>query len=538
MKISTTLRLGTGLIAALVLASLGAGFFLMAQVRKATEKQVVVEKIVQGVFKAGLLRSEYIANPGERVKTQWIIISNAQSKIVDESLSIFTLPEEKALFDNIREISESTQPIFEQLVLNIEQGGSGELTERLSSQLAVKAQERFTDALRLAELSRKEVATAERTLAVMLLVLGLLIMGVVAGFNVVGMTIGKSLTTLQQDFTRIAALDFSSTTTTTTTTTTTRKDELGVLSRAFNTMVGKLRESYGSLEVKAKELAVIAKEREDTRKKLVETAKKLATTAEEKENVRIKLVVTAEELAVIAEEKEAIRRELVVTTNKLAREEKLATIGKLAGIMGHEIRNPLGVIRNSIYFLTMKFKESMDEKVKRHMGIMETEIVAADKIISDVLDFARTRPPSFSEAEINSVVEASLSKISIPKTIKIQTDLGENLPKINIDIAQIQQIFSNLIANAIEAMPKGGELRVTTAQTDSFIFITLKDTGVGIPKENIDKLFTPLFSTKTKGLGLGLAACQNIINAHQGKIEFESQEGQGTTFTIKLPIKN
>src|SRR3989344_2983572 len=220
----------------------------------------------------------------------------------------------------------------------------------------------------------------------------------------------------------------------------------------------------------------------------------------------------------------------------LQRLEKLAAIGKLAGIMGHEIRNPLGVIRNSIYFLNMKFKESIDEKVRRHMDILETEIDSCDKIISDVLEFARTKPPSFATEEINGVLQGVLSKANIPKIIKVETNLGENLPKINIDIAQVKQVFSNIISNAIEAMPKGGELQVTTSQTDSFISIALKDTGVGIPKENIDKLFTPLFSTKTKGLGLGLAACQNIISAHHGKIEFESKEGQGTTFIIKLPI--
>ena len=303
-------------------------------------------------------------------------------------------------------------------------------------------------------------------------------------------------------------------------------------------------------KAKTKQLAVIAKEKEDTRKKLAVTAeklrlkaKKLAVIAGGKERIRRKLAITAKELAVIAKEKEDVRRKLAVTAEKLkesqdelARKEKLAVIGKLAGIMGHEIRNPLGVIRNSIYFLNMKFKESIDEKVKRHMDILETEIDSCDKIISDVLEFARTRAPSFTETEINSVVETSISNSNIPKTIKVETNLGESLPKINIDIAQVKQVFSNIISNAIEAMPEGGELRVTTSQTDSFISIAFKDTGVGIPKENIDKLFTPLFSTKTKGLGLGLSACQNIISAHQGKIEFESKENQGTIFTVTLPI--
>ncbi len=296
-------------------------------------------------------------------------------------------------------------------------------------------------------------------------------------------------------------------------------------------------------------LKTLAKEKEEIRLKLVTTAetlrlkaKQLAVTAKEKEDTRKKLAVVAEQLrlkaealAVIAKEKEDIRLKLVVTNDKLARAEKLATIGKLAGIMGHEIRNPLGVIRNSIYFLTMKFGESTDEKVKRHMDIIQAEIDGCDKIISDVLDFARIKPPSITETEINSVVKASLSRANIPETVKVQTDLGENLPKLNIDRAQIQQVFFNIISNAIEAMPKGGELQVTTSQTDTFISITFKDTGVGIPKENISKLFEPLFSTKPKGLGLGLAACQNIIVLHQGKIEFKSQEGQGATFIVTLP---
>ena len=270
-------------------------------------------------------------------------------------------------------------------------------------------------------------------------------------------------------------------------------------------------------------LKTLTKKKGITRVKLVETAKQLAITAKEKEAVRLKLVETAKQLAVTTEEKNRV--------------EKLAIVGKLAGIMGHEIRNPLGTIRNSIYFLNMKLKENLDEKVKEHMDIINSEINACDKVISDILDFSRTKPPFLETAEINSLVSRVISGANIPKTIKVQSDLGDNLPKINIDIAQITQVFTNIISNAVEAMPEGGELKVTTAQTDSFISIALKDTGMGISKENMSKLFTPLFSTKIKGHGLGLIACQNIINAHQGKIEFESKKGQGTTFIIKLPIK-
>ena len=293
----------------------------------------------------------------------------------------------------------------------------------------------------------------------------------------------------------------------------------------------------------AKQLAATAKEKEKVRLKLMETVKQLAATAKEKEKVRLKLAETAKQLAATAKEKEVVRFKLVETAKQLViakdekfRVEKLAIIGKIAGIMGHEIRNPLGTIRNSIYFLTMTLKENMNEKVKKHMDIINTEIDVTDKIISDILDFARTKAPSLETTEINSVVMGILSKVNIPKTITVETKLGENLPKIGVDITQITQVFINLITNAIEAMPKGGELKVTTTQTDLFISIAFKDTGAGISKENINKLFTPLFSTKGKGLGLGLVACQNIISAHQGKIEFKSKEGQGATFIVKLPI--
>src|ERR1035437_9836300 len=297
------------------------------------------------------------------------------------------------------------------------------------------------------------------------------------------------------------------------------------------------------LVVIAKQLAVTAKEKESVRSRLEVVAKRLAlkakqlvVTAKEKEDVRNKLAVTAKQLASTAKEKENTRLKLVMTTDKLVRVEKLAVLGRLAGIMGHEIRNPIWVIRNSIYFLNMKFKGSMDEKVKSHMNILQTEINICDKIIYDILEFARTKPSFFTEAEINIVVEAVLSKANIPEIINVKTDLGKNLPKLNIDRVQIEQVFSNIIYNAIEAMPKGGELSVTTLQTDTFVSIAFKDTGVGIAKENTGKIFEPLFSTKAKGLGLGLVACQNIVNAHHGKIGFESKEGQGTTFTIKLPI--
>ena len=230
-------------------------------------------------------------------------------------------------------------------------------------------------------------------------------------------------------------------------------------------------------------------------------------------------------------------KELKAAQENIVRSEKLATIGKLAGIMGHEIRNPLGVIKNSIYFLNMKLKDSKDEKIEKHLNILQTEIDNSDKIISDVLDFASIKTPTLKEAEINDVVKETLSKATIPKAVKVKTELGAKLPKLKIDTAQIGMVFANIISNAVQAMPKGGEIKVTTSKVDEFIAIAFKDTGIGIPKENLDKIFEPLVSTKVNGIGLGLTACQSIIKDHKGKIEVKNKEvGKGVIFTVKLPV--
>jgi len=220
---------------------------------------------------------------------------------------------------------------------------------------------------------------------------------------------------------------------------------------------------------------------------------------------------------------------------KVLHSERLATIGKFAGIMGHELRYPLGIIRNSVYYLNMRLKENMDDKVKKHIRILETEIDKCDKIISDVLGFASLKPPSLIKSDINYVVSESLSKLKIPKSVSVKTDLADNLPRLLIDASQIEQVFLNMISNAVEAMPCGGRLSVKTYQNGKSISILFKDTGCGIPPENLNRLFEPLFSSKAKGIGLGLAASQVIIDGHKGRIEVESKTGKGAVFKIRLP---
>jgi signal transduction histidine kinase len=223
------------------------------------------------------------------------------------------------------------------------------------------------------------------------------------------------------------------------------------------------------------------------------------------------------------------------TQEKLAQQEKLAAIGKLAGTVGHELRNPLGVISNSIYYLAMKLP-AIDEKIKKHLKIIQEESERANKIISDLLDFARAKPDESCLVNIPGLIKETLERAQKPENIKVKTIFEIKLPEIRLDPRKMEQAFLNIIVNAFQAMPDGGELEISANRDKDVIKIAFKDTGSGISKENLQKLFEPLFSTKTKGIGLGLSIAKEIVESYKGKIEVESVVGSGSTFAIKLPI--
>ncbi|HUY01435.1 MAG TPA: ATP-binding protein [Candidatus Deferrimicrobium sp.] len=228
-------------------------------------------------------------------------------------------------------------------------------------------------------------------------------------------------------------------------------------------------------------------------------------------------------------------KELREAQEQLIRKEKLATVGKLASSIGHELRNPLGVINNSIYYLKMKLKDA-DEKILKYLSVIENEVQKSNKIITDLLDFSRIKPLSLKESDINSIIKDSLNNIIVPESISVQLDFDSQIPKTFVDPIQIQQILDNIILNAIQAMPEGGALFIKTAIEDNWIKIVVKDTGSGIPKENFEKIFEPLFTTKARGIGLGLPIVKDIVEKHKGRIELESILNNGTTFIINLPI--
>lgn len=223
---------------------------------------------------------------------------------------------------------------------------------------------------------------------------------------------------------------------------------------------------------------------------------------------------------------------------KLRRKEKLVVLGQLAGGVGHELRNPLGAIKNAAFFLNMTLEESECEpEVKESLKIIEQEVTTSELIIKSLLDYMRPKPLRLGKINLNDIIQRVESYISIPKNIIIVKNLDNDSIEILADPDQIAQVFHNIINNAVQAMPEGGQLTISTrVEEPKWIKISFTDTGVGISKQNFEKIFEPLFTTKAKGIGFGLAISKVLIEGHGGNLEFVSEVGGGSTFTIKLPI--
>jgi len=238
-----------------------------------------------------------------------------------------------------------------------------------------------------------------------------------------------------------------------------------------------------------------------------------------------------------------VLHQLKTTQNELIQAEKLTSLGQLAASIAHEVNNPLsGVL---VYTQLLSKKISSDKFSKEtslnYLSKMESELTRSTRLIRGLLDFARQSPPSLRSVSINDVVDKALELASNSaelQNIEVTKEFGPSLPNIMADFDQLQQVCTNLILNAVQAMPKGGKLSLRTAIADSLVRIEVQDTGCGISEENMRKLFTPFFTTKVKGkgVGLGLAVAHGIIQRHHGRIEVQSKEGVGTTFTIYLPI--
>jgi signal transduction histidine kinase len=213
--------------------------------------------------------------------------------------------------------------------------------------------------------------------------------------------------------------------------------------------------------------------------------------------------------------------------------ERLAAIGQVAGGIAHELRNPLNVVKTSVYFL-LNAKNATPEKKAEHLGRIERHVGLADGVISALSSFARMPIPDRRPVPVACLIREALELNPVPGSVRVDVDCPETLPPILVDPAQVQIVFGNLIRNAREAMPQGGRLTVRAAVVDGAVEVSIADTGVGIPADDLLRVMEPLYSTKARGLGLGLALARAILEKNQGSLRVVSTLGAGTTFTVRL----
>ncbi len=229
-------------------------------------------------------------------------------------------------------------------------------------------------------------------------------------------------------------------------------------------------------------------------------------------------------------------RELREAQERLIRQGKLAVLGQLAGGVAHELRNPLGIIKNIVYFLNIALAEP-EPKVKENLATLEKQVGICDRIISSLLGFARTKAPLRRPVDVNDILRGAILQTARPENVEVARQLDEMLPTILADPDQLMQVFGNIILNGFQAMPEGGRLAIKSATLDpGWVAISFTDTGLGISEENRKKLFEPLFTTKARGIGLGLAITMTLVEEHSGDILVYSEAGKGSTFTVRLPI--
>ncbi len=221
--------------------------------------------------------------------------------------------------------------------------------------------------------------------------------------------------------------------------------------------------------------------------------------------------------------------------------ERLAAIGATAGMVGHDIRNPLQAITSDVFLAKTELDliPGSDEKnnIQESLTEIEKNVDYINKIVADLQDYARPLKPNPCEVDLKLIIEKLLEKNDLPKNVKLNVEVEDDAKKLVADADYLNRILYNLVTNAIQAMPKGGKLTIHVYKEANDVVITVKDTGVGIPKVIQSKMFTPMFTTKSKGQGFGLPVVKRMSESLGGTVTFESEEGKGTTFFVRFPFK-
>jgi signal transduction histidine kinase len=304
-----------------------------------------------------------------------------------------------------------------------------------------------------------------------------------------------------------------------------RNDEVGELSHSFNEMTAKLRTVTASKADLEKEIAERIKAEETIRHR-----------NEELERLQFKLEEKAAEVEEYANQMEELAKE---RAKKLQDAERLATIGATAGMVGHDIRNPLQAIIGDLYFAKKDLAKMpeipLKSNIKESLTSIEASVSYINKIVQDLQDYATPITLTLQEANLQAICEETLFSLNVPNNVSASCQVDEDAKLLMTDSLVLKRILNNLTSNAVQAMPQGGKLTFRAYKDSEGIVVTLEDTGVGISKEAEAKLFTPMFTTKAKGQGFGLVVVKRMTEALGGTVRYESELGKGTKFIVHLP---
>jgi PAS domain S-box-containing protein len=227
-------------------------------------------------------------------------------------------------------------------------------------------------------------------------------------------------------------------------------------------------------------------------------------------------------------------------TRQLKDAERLAAIGQTAGMVGHDIRNPLQAIISELYLAKLEYVKLQEGPAKETMlqsvAFIEEQIDYINKIVSDLQDYAKPVKPDPKEINVSENIEGSIAMVAIPCNISVHVQVDRQISKLTLDPFLLKRVIVNLVTNSVQAMPNGGKLTIKAFAQDSKAKITVEDTGVGIPNDAKPKIFQPLITTKSKGQGFGLAVAKRLVEAQDGVISFESERGVGTKFVLEFPL--
>jgi signal transduction histidine kinase len=218
---------------------------------------------------------------------------------------------------------------------------------------------------------------------------------------------------------------------------------------------------------------------------------------------------------------------------RLQRGERLATIGQVAGGVAHELRNPLNVIQTSVYYL-LHARNPTHEKKAEHLARIERHVVQADRVITALSNFARLPVPNRALFAVGQCLREALEAEPLPPSYRVEFDVPDTLPPVLADADQVRIVFANLIRNAREAMPQGGPLTIRGRHDGVAVEVSVQDSGVGISPERLGRIMEPLYSTKARGLGLGLPLARSILEKNEAQLRASSEPGRGSTFVVRL----